>query len=358
MGWLVTLLRLIHVLSSGTSHSKSSLSSDSKSELLYVESPPSPPFECRVPSDTNADLHYVVSVDLNDRWTCSCPDFVNESKVTGRLRYFCKHCITVARATGLKDPKRWKSRNGMGWLIGEIEQLANGNSRMVVDGYVTSRQLYEDFHLTDALRKKFFADADDEAMFFNAGEHIGGCLLYASERVDRILKSDEFKIEWEKTQKRRESAKKGSAKRQATLQSKREREEERLNKIRKAFGGAIYDVQCDYAYGSTLWKVYAKDESHAIVLTKRWLESEDGKVELNSFYEDALEDYKEIAADYREALRDGYTSEELNKPLRPKKSDFTFRVRVAVRTDDEISDYSPEDVFFEDGDSWDHDIFR
>ena len=120
-----------------------------------LKTPPRRPFVCRVASRSERGVTYTVEVDEADTWTCTCPDFTHERDVPGRPRYFCKHCISVGYITGLKRPKRWRRRGGgEEWLVGEILTLDDGTSRMQVDGFVTSRELYEVHDMTPALVKK------------------------------------------------------------------------------------------------------------------------------------------------------------------------------------------------------------
>ena len=106
-----------------------------------METTPARPFVCRVVSSSERGMTYTVEVDETDKWTCTCPDYAHERAGPGRSRYFCKHCIRVGYVTGLKQPRRWRRQRGEGWLIGEMVALDNG-SRMKVDGFVTSRELY------------------------------------------------------------------------------------------------------------------------------------------------------------------------------------------------------------------------
>ena len=182
-----------------------------------METPPARPFVCRVVSSSERGVTYTVEVDETDKWTCTCPDYAHERAVPGRARYFCKHCIRVGYVTGLKQPKRWRRQRGDGWLIGEIVALDNG-SRMKVDGFVTSRELYEVHDMTTAQIQRFLPTPDEEA---SDGESGSGCALYTENRVNAVLNSVEYHAEREKTERRREGAQKGSVKRAATLARKR-----------------------------------------------------------------------------------------------------------------------------------------
>ena len=192
-----------------------------------LKTPPRRPFVCRVASRSERGVTYTVEVDEADTWTCTCPDFTHERDVPGRPRYFCKHCISVGYITGLKRPKRWRRRGGgEEWLVGEILTLDDGTSRMQVDGFVTSRELYEVHDMTPALVKKFLPTPDEEAVFQSSdGEDEGGCSLYSEVRVNTVLNSVEYLAERQKAERRREGARKGNAKRAATMARKRALEE-------------------------------------------------------------------------------------------------------------------------------------
>ena len=65
---------------------------------------------------------------------------------------------------------------------------------MQVDGFVTSRELYEVHDMTPALVKKFLPTPDEEAVFQSSdGEDEGGCSLYSEVRVNTVLNSVEYR---------------------------------------------------------------------------------------------------------------------------------------------------------------------
>lgn len=321
--------------------------------------PPDLPFSCRIESSQKASRYYVVSADENNNWSCTCPDFYREIRVPERVRYFCKHCIRVANWTGLMKPRRWKRRNGEGWLIGEIEKLSHDNSRMKVDGYYTSRELYETLKLTPALTKKFFPHPDEEAVSFNRdGYETFSCDLYGQEYVNRALQSDDFKKEWEKTQRRREAARKSEPMRRATLERKYKEAEEEEARIRKEFGGAIFRVRSTCLHGWHECSVYAKDATHARSLVEKWLKTQEGRDEASELYEEALENYQEAREEYSDAIRYlEYSREELISPVRPKKSEFKLEIESVSATNADTSVSMPEDVEPETWEVvWSHDI--
>ena len=321
--------------------------------------PPELPFGCRVKSSEKASRNYVVSVDENNNWSCTCPDFKREIQVPDRPRYFCKHCIRVANWTGLMRPMRWKRRTGDGWLIGEIENLSHDNSRMKVDGYYTSRELYETLQLTPALTKKFFPQPDEEAVSFNRdGYETFSCDLYVQENVNRVLQSDDFRNEWEKTQRRREAARKSESKRRATLERKYKEAEEEEARIRSEFGGAIFRVRSSCIHGWHECNAYAKDAVHARTLVEKWLKTQEGKDEASEMYEEALENFQEAKEEYSDAIRYlEYSKEELISPVRPKKSEFKLEIQSVSATNADISEFLPEDVEPENWEvRWSHDI--
>ena len=159
---------------------------------------------------------------------------------------------------------------------------------MSVDGYVTSRELYEVHGMTPALIRKFLPEHDEQAVF----EDGGGCVLYSTGRVSAVLKSPKYLVEREKTERRRESgrrsAQKGAAKRAATLARKRELEDKAEADARAAFGGGVYLVRCAYTYGWREYGVYARDTDHARALMDKWLRSEEGRSESTDLHEDAV----------------------------------------------------------------------
>lgn len=98
-------------------------------------------------------------------------------------------------------PMEWDRRQGAGTLTGELVWAGNGY-RMRVDGFVTSRELYDVHNLTESLIRRFLDPPDDEAIWeTDYGE--GSCSLYAKERVRSVLNSAEFQAEWAKTERRR-----------------------------------------------------------------------------------------------------------------------------------------------------------
>ena len=236
-----------------------------------MATPPSLPFKCRVASQTKHGLTYTVNVDEFDNWSCTCPDFRHERDVPGRPRYFCKHCITVGHITGLKRPKRWRRQSGgKDWLIGEILTLENGNTRMQVDGFVTKSELYDVYDMTKRLIEKFLPAPDEGAVFWSFDDdEVGGCDLYDENRVKTLLKSTEYLVEKEKTDRARERSRKGNAKRKATLARKRALEEQARAEARNAFGGSIYVARYTYTYGWREYGVYARNEDHAKTLMNR-----------------------------------------------------------------------------------------
>ena len=327
-----------------------------------LKTPPRRPFVCRVASRSERGVTYTVEVDEADTWTCTCPDFTHERDVPGRPRYFCKHCISVGYITGLKRPKRWRRRGGVEeWLVGEILTLDDGTSRMQVDGFVTSRELYEVHDMTPALVKKFLPTPDEEAVFQSSdgdGEDEGGCSLYSEVRVNTVLNSVEYLAERQETERRREGARKGNAKRAATMARKRALEEKAEAEARVAFGGSIYLARCVYAYGWREYSVYAKDAEHARLLVEKWLRSEDGRSETTELHEDAVSEYQSAMEDYRDEKRSGTPDEELSRPRKPKKDEFRLKLEAVTKTDLDTTDYEIETVDWEsEGRGWEHDIY-
>lgn len=322
--------------------------------------PPVLPFVCRVVSQSRPSVTYTVNVDLGDNWTCTCPDFAREHNVLGRSRYFCKHCITIGYITGLKRPKRWRrSSGGKEWLIGEILTLGNGSSRMTVDGYVTKSELRDVYDMTPRLIEKFFRIPDEEAVFPSMdGEYRGECELYDENRVKSVVNSAEFLEEKEKTERARESARKGNAKRAETLARKRAMAEKARAEAREAFGGCIYVVRCTYSYGWHEYGVYARDLEHARQLVEQWFRTDEGQYESSQLYEDAVDDYQCEMDEYRELMRDSSLGEELQKPERPKKRDFKLVIEDVSKSELDVADFEIEEILLTDhGGRWSHDLF-
>lgn len=326
-----------------------------------LTTPPDRPFVCRVVSQSRPSLTYTVNVDLEDHWTCTCPDFAKERKVRGRSRYFCKHCITVGNITGLKRPKRWRRlRGGNEWLVGEILTLGNGSYRMTVDGYVTKPELRDVYDMTPRLIENFFPVPDEEAILPSFdGEESGGCELYDENRVKSVVTSPDYAVEKEKTDRARESARKGNAKRAETLARKRVMEERARAEAREAFGGCIYVVRCTYTYGWHEYGVYARGLDHAQQLAELWFRTDDGRDESSQLYADAVDDYQCYMDEYRELMRDPSPGEELQKPEKPKKRDFNLVIESVSKSELDVADFEIEEIYLTDqGGRWSHDLFR
>ena len=332
-----------------------------------METTPARPFVCRVVSSSERGMTYTVEVDETDKWTCTCPDYAHERAGAGRSRYFCKHCIRVGYVTGLKQPRRWRRQRGEGWLIGEMVALDNG-SRMKVDGFVTSRELYEVHDMTTAQIQRFLPTPDEEALFHSSdGESGSGCALYTENRVNDVLNSVEYRAEREKTERRREAARKGSVKQAETRARKRAIAEKARAEARTAFGGGIYLARCVYTYGWQEYGVYAKDAEHAQSLMEQWLRSDDGQSEMTTLhadavsnYQSAMEDYRDARKDYRDEKEAGVSDEELglSRPqAKPKKTEFKLSVKTITKSNLDTKDFEIEEVQFHDAsDGWDHDI--
>ena len=318
-----------------------------------METPPPRPFVCRVASRSERGVAYTVEVDEADTWTCTCPDYLRERAVP-RPRYFCKHCISVGYITGLKEPKRWRRRGGGEWLIGEIVTLENGTSRMQVDGFVTRRELCEVHDMTSVLIRTFLPAPDEDAVFQSSdGENDGGCALYAEDRVKTVLNSVEYVAEREKTERRRENAKKGSDKRAATLARKGASKKKAEADARAVFGGGVYLVRCAYTYGWREYGVYARDTDHARALMDKWFQSEEGRSESTDLHEEAVDEYQSEMEDYRELKRDAIPGEELHKPERPKKGEFKLTIEAVTKSELDMANYEMEEVCFEnEGGGW------
>ncbi len=258
--------------------------------------------------------------------------------------------------TETKRPKRWRAASDGTWLTGQLVKLRDGSWRMAVDGYVTGSELQEVHGMTPDLIEKFLPEHDERAVI----EYGGGCVLYSTDRVNAVLKSPAYVVEKEKekTDRRRQAAQKGAAKRAATLVRKREAEEKAEAEARAAFGGGIYLVRCTYAYGWREYGVYARDTDHARVLMDKWLRSEEGRIESTDLHEDAVDCYKEEDEHYCDLKRGAIRDEGLRKPNRPKKAEFRLTIEAVKESELDAADYEMEEVWFEnEGGGWDHDIF-
>ena len=320
-----------------------------------LESPPALPYVCRVPSQSCVGIEYTVKIDSKGNWSCTCPDFKWKRARSERWQYYyCKHCNSVGKLTGLKQPRRWRAKNGNHWLVGEILKLDDGSSRMTVDGYVTSRELYELHDMTPALVRKFLPTPDEVALF--RGED--GCDLYDESRVRDVLKSRIYLDEREKTERRRKAARKGAKKRAATLAANRALEEAAEAKRRDEFGGSVWLSRCHYKYGWLELGTYARDMDHARTLLSRWLRSDEGRDETTRLYEDAVAEYEACMEDYRGELREGTPVSQLSRPRKPVRGEFVVRLGKVMASRLHTADYGIEDVQIEqEDDGWRHDIF-
>ena len=255
---------------------------------------------------------------------------------------------------------RWRRDGGGARLTGGLVELDDGTYRMSVDGFVTSRELYEVYNLTPALTKKFFPKPDATALLGEGDEIEGWCDLYAQQRVADTLNTEDFRFEWAKTERRREAARKGMAKRTTTLARKRAIAEQKEAEARAAFGGCVYIGRCTYAYGWIELSVWAKDADHAKDLLGRWLRSEECGQTKSDLFDDAINRYKEVMEEYREDVRYGLLPDEtLHKPNRPKKSEFTLFIESIRRTGLHTDHRGIEEVYVErDSESWDHVVRR
>ena len=266
----------------------------------------------------------------------------------------------AAKKTKLAKRMRWRRDGGGAWLTGGLVELDDGSFRMTVDGFVTSREVYEVHNLTPALIKKFFPEPDATALFGDEDEIEGRCDLYARDRVTDILNTEDFRSEWAKTKRRREGARKGKAKREATLARNRAIAEQEEAEARAAFGGYVYAVRCTYDYGWIELSVWARDSGHANTLVSGWIRSEDGRQTKDDLFDDAVINYKDAMEEYREDACYGLLpGESLHKPARPKKTEFALSVESIQRTGLNTEDRGMEEVYVEkESEGWDHVVRR
>lgn len=251
-----------------------------------------------------------------------------------------------------KIPKRWMKGNGTGWLTGAIMILPNGSYRMKVDGYVTSKELLEVHNLSYALTDRFFSQPDQIAIFDNDE---GFCKLFSKQTVDNVMNSEEFKEEWNKVENKRINAQKKQAKRLEILAQKRKQDLQDIAERKVTYGGALYEVECEYSYGLVTLDVYAKTPEHAKEVVSKWLKSMEAKKIVNQIYEAAIDSFDDA---YDEYIQEERGIEKLYRPKKPKKNDFKFFLCSISKSDKDSSEIDVEEVNYrEDGDRWKWDIY-
>ena len=317
-----------------------------------LSSAPPLPYSCKMRSFTDRKTFYTVKVSKEGFWTCSCLDYIKNSTNSAIRSYYCKHCESVSKITGIPRRKHnWRAKFSGRMLTGEILQEG-----MVVYGYLTSRELYENF--TDSQKKKLLGEPDEVALFDDGG----GCNLYLRDRVDDVLASPEYQQAREKYFAGAETRKAASIKAKATRERKERERQERRAVERTAFKGAVYVARFEYKYGWEKWGVLAKDEASAMKLFEELITSLDMKEVEKENFDDAREDYKESLKDYREASREMMRSLEfcdLIEPVKPLRKEFTFHLVEVIEADLDKEEFEIDEVQpVDSGGGWEHDIYN
>ena len=302
------------------------------------------PFACRVESHSRAGVFYTVTVDGNNHWSCTCPDYRRESLRLGRQRYFCKHCIRIGQDTGLKEPKRWRAKHSGEWLVGEMVAVeyddGNADVRMSVDGYLTTREIREVLQMPEELAQEYLFDAgpDEVAIFGYGDEARDGAELYEEARVLSVMGTQHYQDESVEIQRNWEEGREAREKRSAAMKAawvrRREREAAEEAKRRAAFGGRVWIARCVYTYGWLEYGVYAKDADQAKKLMTRWLRSDEGKEDRERLYDDAICEHCDLMETYREDRNMGVSTSALNRPPKPLKRDFALHLEERIKTSD------------------------
>ncbi len=307
-------------------------------------------YPCKMRSFTDRKTSYRVEVSKEGFWTCSCPDYIKRNHENTIRSYYCKHCEKVSKITGILCRKyKWRAKSSGRMLTGEIFE-----DGMKVYGYLTTRELYENF--TDGQIKKFLAEPDDVALFDYEG---GGCKLYLPERVNEVLASPEYQQARERYFALAETRKAAAIKAKATRERNDREAAEHRARERAAFSGKIYVAKMEYKYGWEKWGVLAEDETSATKLFKEWIASPETKELEKENFDNAREEYKECLKDYRDEHREMMRDLEfrdLIEPVKPLRKEFTFHL-TEVDLDKEkfeINETQPLD----NGGGWEHDIYN
>ena len=310
------------------------------------------PYSCKIPSFTNRKVSYDVEVSKEGFWSCSCLDYIKNSSNSTTRSYYCKHCESVSHITGIPCPKnKWRAKFSGRMLTGEI--LEEG---MEVYGYLTTRELYDDF--TNAQIKQFLGEPDEVALFDDGG----GCKLYLGDRVDEVRASPEYQHARERYFALAETRKAAAIKAKATRERKERERQERRALERAAFKGVVYVAKIQYKYGWEKWGVLAEDKASATKLFEELITSPEMKEIEKENFDDARDEHKESLKDYREAYREmvhGSGFRELVEPIKPLRKEFVFQLTEVAEADVdkesfEINEVQPVDS----GGGWEHNLYN
>ena len=175
------------------------------------------------------------------------------------------------------------------------------------------------------------------------------------------MESEEFRLEWVKTERRREGYRKGAAQRNATLARNRAIAEKEEAEARAAFGGCVFLIRCTYTYGWVDLGVWAKDADSSHSLAARWLRSEECRETQNNLYDDAVSMFDDAMEEFREERRYGglRPGETLHKPIKPKKVEFKLSIESVQPTDLSTDSREMQEVDVEgESEGWRHEVLR
>ena len=320
---------------------------------------PALPYSCEMRSFTNRKVRYTVKVSAEGFWSCSCLDYMNRQFEREAKSYYCKHCKTVSRITGIKCwTNRWRAKSSGRVLTGEITP-----DGMKVYGYLTITGLHDNF--TPAQRKKFLGEPDEEAIFGDGGS----CKLYLKSRVDEVLVTPEYRQAREKYFALAEKRKAAAVKAQETRErNHREMMERRATQL-ASFNGKIYIANLEYKYGWEKWGIGAIDIASATKLFKELMSSSDWKEAEKENFDNAKEEYKTNLFFYKKEQRKLVKRAEpcdLIEPAKPLRKEFSFALKEITEATDleqkmfETNQFDfeiKEAEYLESGGGWEHNMY-
>ena len=261
----------------------------------------------------------------------------------------------------MSEPKKgvisreWTRGIGSGKLSGYVDILEDGSRRMSVKGYVTNRELREVHNIPEKLVKKYFAKPDEIALF---DDDFGQCDLHLLQKLKVVKECSEFKQDLNEFNKRSQKPKQAAAKRKATIARKREEDLRERNQMKEAFGGQLFEAECEYSYGWVHLGIYVRDAEQAEELITSWIKSKDGNEFSFILYEKAVSSYEDVLDEYNYAKSDLDSYSKLKRPVKPKKSEFKLNCHSIDKSDEDHSDINLEEVtVLRTNKGWDWDIY-